>query len=337
MSTIWIDFKDLRAKLSFAAVLKHYNVSVPDGKNQYTGFCPIPSHQGKRNSPSFSANLEKGVFQCFGCQAKGNALDFAAYMSGVDPKNHSALRGVALELVRVFGIATGVQSKAPVAEKPVLPAVATTSNLPLDFELKGLDAEHPYLHSRGFTPETIQHFGLGFCGRGYLKGRVAIPLHNEGGELVGYAGRVIDDDLIGPDCPKYKFPSKREREGAIREFRKLDLLYNAHRLTMPVRDLILVEGFPSVWWLHQHGFPHSVALMGSVLGKQHIKILTDLVPSDGCILIMTDGDDPGKRSAEECLRVLAKLRAVRWVALPDGKQPTDLTGDELVACLGGRP
>ena len=36
-------------------------------------------------------------------------------------------------------------------------------NAPLDFELKGLDAEHPYLLSRGFTPETIEQFGLGLA------------------------------------------------------------------------------------------------------------------------------------------------------------------------------
>jgi DNA primase len=39
-------------------------------------------------------------------------------------------------------------------------------NASLDFELKGLDATHPYLLGRGFTPETIKHFGLGFCSRG---------------------------------------------------------------------------------------------------------------------------------------------------------------------------
>jgi len=42
-------------------------------------------------------------------------------------------------------------------------------NVALDFELRELNREHPYLINRGFTRETIEHFGLGFCSRGLLK------------------------------------------------------------------------------------------------------------------------------------------------------------------------
>jgi DNA primase len=56
-------------------------------------------------------------------------------------------------------------------------------NAPLDFELKGLNREHPYLLNRGFSQETIDHFGLGFCSRGMLKDRMAIPLHDHDGNV----------------------------------------------------------------------------------------------------------------------------------------------------------
>src|SRR5579884_3843768 len=58
----WIDFKALRAQLSFADVLRLYGVEVKAKANgkQHHGYCPLPNHNGKRNSPSFSANLEKG-------------------------------------------------------------------------------------------------------------------------------------------------------------------------------------------------------------------------------------------------------------------------------------
>jgi DNA primase len=46
-------------------------------------------------------------------------------------------------------------------------------NSPLDFELKHLDPVHPYLPGRGFTPETIAHFGLGFCSKGSLNDRIS--------------------------------------------------------------------------------------------------------------------------------------------------------------------
>jgi DNA primase len=133
-------------------------------------------------------------------------------------------------------------------------------NAPLDFELKHLDATHPYLAARRLSAETIAHFGLGFCGRGMMSGRIAIPVHDRHSQLVGYAGRLVDDSAIRDDNPKYRFPSARERDGKRFEFHKSLLLYNEHRLLGPVSDLLVVEGFASVWWLWQHGCSDVVAL-----------------------------------------------------------------------------
>jgi hypothetical protein len=104
-------------------------------------------------------------------------------------------------------------------------------NAPLNFELQHLDSKHPYLPDRGFQPETIARFGLGYCNRGLMQGRIAIPLHNPKGELVGYAGRITEDALISDECPKYRFPGSRKRGEVQHEFRKSLLLYNAHCFT----------------------------------------------------------------------------------------------------------
>ena len=98
----WIDFKALRAKLDFEQVLRHYGVEVKRKGDQHHGYCPLPNHNGKRNSPSFSANLERGIFQCFGCGAKGNALEFAALMEKADPKDGPALHKIAAGLQKRF-------------------------------------------------------------------------------------------------------------------------------------------------------------------------------------------------------------------------------------------
>jgi len=247
----WIDFKGLRKKLDFEQVLRHYGVEVKRKGSQHQGFCPLPNHQGKKNSPSFSANLERGIFQCFGCGAKGNVLEFAAMMGKADPKDGAALHKVAGELQKRFcpEIGGATETKPPakrlekIEPKSELPVVV---NAPLDFELKGLDRKHPYLLNRGFSQETIDHFGLGFCSRGLLKDRVAIPLHDHEGKLVGYAGRVVDDAAISEDNPRYRFPGKRERDRKLFEFRKTLFLYNGFRLKAPVDDLIVVEGFASL-------------------------------------------------------------------------------------------
>jgi len=57
---------------------------------------------GSEEFPSFSANLKRGIFQCFGCGAKGNALEFAVLMTRNDPKDGIALRRIGLELQKRF-------------------------------------------------------------------------------------------------------------------------------------------------------------------------------------------------------------------------------------------
>ena len=64
----------------------------------------------------------------------------------------------------------------------------------LDLKLK-LDHEHPFLAERGITPEVAEAFGIGFADRGIMKDRIAIPIHNERGELVAYAGRYAKEDV----------------------------------------------------------------------------------------------------------------------------------------------
>ena len=81
----WVNYKSLRAELSFIEILHHYGVELKERGEQWQGFCPLPTHEGKRRSPSFSANVGKGIWQCFGCGAKGNVIEFAARMEGLNP------------------------------------------------------------------------------------------------------------------------------------------------------------------------------------------------------------------------------------------------------------
>jgi DNA primase len=313
---------------------KHYGVEVNRKGKQHHGYCPLPNHNGKKNSPSFSTNLEKGIFQCFGCGAKGNLLEFAALMEKADPKDGTALREVALRLQNRFCPELGNTPKpkaAPITPPEVEKAreLPTVANAPLDFELKGLDTKNPYLLNRGFTQETIDHFGLGFCSRGMLKDRVAIPLHGHDGKLVGYAGRVVDDSTITEDNPRYRFPGERERDGKIYEFRKTLFLYNGFRIKAPVADLVVVEGFTSVWWLFQNDFPNTVATMGADCSEKQAELIVSLVKPGGILWIMPDGDKAGERHAQSLLTLVSPHRLMRWLKLREGKQPTDLSKEQL--------
>ena len=201
-------------------------------------------------------------------------------------------------------------------------------NPPLKFALKSLDAAHPYLTERGLTTETIAHFGVGFCtGKGIMAGRIAIPIHNEQGELVAYAGRWPGEPPEGEG--KYKLPAG---------FHKSLVVYNLHRARDFAKDsgLIVVEGFFDCMRLYQAGIPNVVALMGSSLSDEQETLLVAAVGPQGKVALMFDEDEAGWKGREEALSRLSSRVHVKVVGLgEEGTQPDGVSAETLARYLGG--
>jgi hypothetical protein len=127
---------------------------------------------------------------------------------------------------------------------PVIFLSRSGPNKPLAFALTKLDADHPYFAERGLTADTIATFGLGFCNKGLLRGYAAIPIHNQAGDLIAYAGRWPGTPEEGKG--KYKLP-----EG----FKKSLELFNFHRAMSEPEEtpLVIVEGFFDCMRLWQRG------------------------------------------------------------------------------------
>ena len=92
MTSKWVDFKTVREKLDFVEVLSHYGLEQKGHGKQVKIICPFHND----HKPSCGVNLEKQVYNCFACGAGGNALDFVAYMEGLDPNNTTELGFVTL-------------------------------------------------------------------------------------------------------------------------------------------------------------------------------------------------------------------------------------------------
>jgi DNA primase len=358
----WVDFRHVREAVDFGAVLEAYGVTLKLKSDQHHGFSPLPNHDGQKRSPSFSAHLEKKAFQCFGCQAKGNAIDFVALMEGLNPDDPHDIRKAALLIQeRFLAEAPGdkreetrppprpersryrpsrpsrttpdLSTANPPPEQPKQDNRPRIINAPLDFELKSIDPNHPYLEERGLTHDTIQRFGLGYCNRGLMAGRIAIPLHDGEGRLIGYAGRIVDESLIGEDNPKYKLPGTRERDGTVYEFSKGSFLFNGDRIEAPVADLIVVEGFFAVFHLFQCGYASAVALMGSSCSPQQTELIVRLVQPNGRVWVMPDGDRAGQHCAESVAMQVLPHRFVRWVKLDADSDPNDYSRERLAQWL----
>src|SRR5258705_2735626 len=103
---------------------------------------------------------------------------------------------------------------------------------------------------------TIKTFGVGYCARGLMRGRIAIPIYDERGDLVAYAGRSVGKELAETKG-KYRLPDG---------FKKSFVLFNLHRAKEhAARGLIVVEGFFDAMKVHQAAYPNVVALMGSTV------------------------------------------------------------------------
>jgi hypothetical protein len=126
--------------------------------------------------------------------------------------------------LRLQGWRSFLPSRGPLSSIEIL---SGESNEPLRFTLQHIDGRHPYLVDRGVAPSI----GVGvYTGRGFLGGRIVIPIHNEDGELIAYIGRALGDDV-----PKYRFPTG---------FKKSRVLFNLHcALATGAREVIVVEGF----------------------------------------------------------------------------------------------
>ena len=329
----WIDYKKLKREIAFVDVLDHYNVQTKTKGGQAKGKCPLPAHDSGSSKQSFSVNLDRNIFQCFGCGAKGNVLDFIALMENLNPQNPKDFRKAA-ELANRKFLYTPQHEPSASAKRPVKSTKSKQRvivNPPLDFELQGLNAEHPWFEEHGIKPETVRHFGLGYCKRGLMKGRIAIPLHDSDGQLIGYAGRLVDESKIGPDDPMYLLPGRRERKGIVYDFNTSLFLYNGHEITEPVDNLILVERFTDVWHLWQELGATVVGLMGSSYSPEQVELIANSVRTGGNVWLISNGDDTDERCTLNLIGQLAERRFTRWLIPDHGKKLTDLDRKWLAA------
>lgn len=315
----WVDFKEVRKQVSLEMVLRHYGFfdDLKLSGNNLVSCCPI--HKGS-NPRQFSVNLERNLWNCFGnCKEGGNILDFVAMMEFGNKKSPS-IRKAGLILTKWF--LTGAEGRKPETagvSKPVR-IEAKDGNKPLSFELKNLIMDHAFFTERGIDPETIDHFGLGFCQKGMMKDRIVIPVHDEQDHLVAYCGRAVTQEQAD-DEGKYKQPP---------DFNKSRVVYNLNRQPRNFRILILVESFLSVWKAHQAGYPNTVALMGSHLSEHQENLIVGHFDRPGGVILLFDSDDDGRKCADDCLLRLGKRLFVKAVDIsPLSRKPHHLNPEQF--------
>lgn len=339
MAQPWIDFTELKRAVhergGIREVLGRYGFldRLKDkGGGKLVGPCPIHGSDDL-SSTAFHVDCNRDLWHCFSQCRTDRGKGGGGVLELVMLIDKCSVREAGEKLAAWFGGLTFErrtggprrQETAKVSqESEGQPAVATHAsqaaspvNPPLERPLQTLDHDHPYLFTRGLTVPTIREFGTGFCSRGLLRGRVAIPIHDHEGHLVAYAGRAIDDERAKEEG-KYKLPKL---------FSKRHVVYNLNRARAHAgAGLICVEGFFDTMKVHQAGFPNVVALMGSGLSQEQEELL---LRTTDRLALMFDGDEAGVACLREFYRRLRQRVFLKEIHLDLGEQPDALSEDRL--------
>jgi DNA primase len=313
----FVDFDSLKRAVSIIQILDRYGLTnrLHRSGDSLTGVCPL--HAG-HNPTQFRVSLSKNCWICFGdCHGGGSIVDFVSRKEGVGIRDAALLIQDWFGLDQEIGNTRYLNSRPSSLGETALPEL----NQPLKLELQHLDQKHPYLSTRGITPETINTFGLGYCHKGLMSGWIVIPIHNSKGQLVAYAGRWPGEPITG--TPKYKLP---------RGFRKSLELFNLHRALQESKrqPLTVVEGFFGCMKLWQAGFRRTVALMGSMLSQAQETLIVETVGLDGRVILMFDEDESGRKGRNEARQRLAQKVNVKVIEFPQkGQQPDGLSTETL--------
>jgi len=303
MSQGFVSFAEVKRAVTLQAVLDRYGLfeSLTEKGQNLVGACPFCKGPSARQ---FQVNREKGAWYCFGCKQGGNVLDFVAR------QEHTTIRAAALTLDTWFAL--GLAGAAPAERSPEVPSTPPpapsaappaaeenlpTANPPLTFTLKTLDYQHASLTALSLRQETTEHFGLGYCAKGLLAGRVAIPIHSGAGELVAYAGLAVDEGA----SPRYLLPPK---------FHPALEVFNVERL--PIGEtpgpLYLAPAIEGVLRLVDAGFLATLGLFDGSLSPEQEETIAGVLPRfEGVILV-------GEGFADRAIARLARHAHLSWTA-----------------------
>ena len=339
----------IRERIDLVELVSDYVRLERAGRN-FKGLCPFHTEK----TPSFHVSPALNRFHCFGCGASGDAFAFLMRMEGLSFRE--AMRRLAeragLELHE-----EALPQEAPNTLDRLRRLMYAANFFYRQCLRRAPHAQH-YLAQRGLTPETIQAFELGYApdgwnhllrflqrhnftledaeqagllkarddGSGYydrFRNRITFPIHDASGRVVAFGARTLSDEepkyLNSPETPL---------------FEKRTMLYGWHLARGAIlrqKATLIVEGYLDLIMLHQHGFTHSVATLGTALTADHAARLKRLVER---VYLMFDSDLAGVRAALRAGEVLAQAGIPALVVrLPEGDDPDSLLRAQGAAVL----
>lgn len=321
-------------------------VSLKRAGSNLKGLSPFTDEK----TPSFVVSPAKQIFKCFSTGKGGSVVTFLM------EKEHYSYPEALKWLADKYGVQLPEEkpeSDQELAARSERESLNIINEFARDHFVKTLHENEEgrtiglsYFLERGFRPETIEKFQLGYCvskgksfsdfalEKGYkleylekvgltkskderhfdfFRGRVLFPIHSVSGRVLGFGGRTL---LADKKIAKY-FNSP---ESII--YNKSQILYG---LFFAKSDIIkydncyLCEGYTDVISLSQAGIQNVVSSSGTALTKEQIRLIKRYTKN---ITILYDGDAAGiKASFRGIDLILEEGLNVKVVLFPDGEDP----------------
>lgn len=301
-------------------------------------------------TPSFVVSPAKQIFKCFSTGKGGTVVTFLM------EKEHFSYPEALRWLADKYGIQ--IPEDKPMTEEE-LQAISERESLHIINEFaqqhfvdnmhnsdEGKKIGLSYFVERGFRPETIEKFQLGYClnksddftqaalKKGYkleylekigltktkddrsfdfFRGRVMFPIHSVSGRVLGFGGRTLQNDK---KVAKY-FNSP---ESLI--YNKSQILYGLYFAKGDIikyDNCFLCEGYTDVISMYQAGIQNVVSSSGTSLTREQIRLIRRYTNN---VTILYDGDAAGiKASFRGIDLILEEGLNVKVVLFPDGEDP----------------
>lgn len=336
------DIVRLRENTDIVQVISNYTQLRKVGR-RFTGLCPFHTEK----SPSFSVNSEAGLYYCFGCQAKGDAITFVREQEQLD------FVGAVEWLAAKSDVTLRYTDKNEGEDRKRKARLHDTLAKAVDWYherlMTGKDAAaaRSYLRQRGYDGDVVREYQIGWApdawdqlskslrvpnkdwvdsglgnlnNRGgqydFFRGRVLFPIFDAQGKAMGFGGRI----LPGSDDPaKYRNSAD---SGVYHKSRVLYGLNWAKTDIVAVDEVIVCEGYTDVIGYGQAGVGRAVATCGTALTEEHVKMLSRFARR---VVLSFDADAAGQNAAAKFYEWEKKHNLDVAVAdLPDGVDPGDL-------------
>ena len=305
----------------------------------YKGLSPF----NEEKTPSFVVSPAKSIWKDFSSGKGGNVISFL--MEHEQYTYPEALLFLAKKYnIDVQYVETDMKSQEKENERQ---SVLMVLNFVKSIFIQKLSANQSialnYLKSRGFLQSTLDKFEIGYCPKGdhqimietknagynikYLHktriinekeknrftGRIMFPIHGITGEVVGFGGRMLENNAKGV---------KYLNSDSSNLYQKSKILYGMHIAKYAIKKLdfcYIVEGYTDVMALFQFGIPNVVSSCGTALTKEQIRLIHRFTNN---IVILFDADDAGINATIKAIdSSLSEGMHPKVLQLPKGEDP----------------